>query len=179
MLLKNKIVWVVTALLIVGGLAWVFWPQPTPVRKGPAPIVTPAPASQYVAPVAPTPAININDLWQDVNNARTQNGLPALVLNTSLDESAQAKCSDMVTKNYWAHNSPDGLTPWDFIGKYTTYTHAGENLEYGSPTSQGVVTAWLNSPEHKANIMDSGFIQEGFGICKFRGTDLVVEHFTN
>jgi uncharacterized protein YkwD len=102
-----------------------------------------------------------------------------------LDASATAKCQDMVAKNYWAHNDPTGRTPWHFITDQNINWHtAGENLEFGyGRSSDMVVVAWMNSPEHKANILNPTFTTVGYAICpdpnlaSFGAGDVVVQHF--
>src|SRR5574344_2159689 len=62
----------------------------------------------------------------------------------------------MFADNYWAHNSPQGKTPWTFFDavgyKYST---AGENLDKEFYNTDSLVSAWMNSPTHKANIVNS------------------------
>jgi hypothetical protein len=72
----------------------------------------------------------------------------------------------MIAGNYWAHTSPDGVTPWywfDYAGY--DYLTAGENLAYGFDSSNGVVTGWMNSPSHRDNMLNGKFEQVGFGIA--------------
>ena len=88
----------------------------------------------------------------------------------------------MFAKNYWAHVSPDGTTPWVFIKSAGySYVYAGENLARGYNTSQDVVTAWMASPEHKQNMLSSNYQNVGFAIVtgNLTGEDtvLVVEMF--
>ncbi len=131
--------------------------------------------------------IDIYDLWNRTNQARATAGLSALKLNPLLDNSATAKCTDMVVKNYWAHNDPSGVEPWHFIKEAgVPYTTAGENLAYGFNTTQDVFSGWMNSEEHKDNILNASYTDVGFAVCVtssgFSGTIgpslLVVQHFT-
>ena len=110
--------------------------------------------------------ISITELLNDTNAQRTANGLPALNLNNDLDNAAQAKANDMVTQNYWSHVNPEGETPWQFItAAGYDYQAAGENLAYGFDSSADTVTGWMNSAEHRANILDSTYIDVGFGFA--------------
>lgn len=110
--------------------------------------------------------VSIQGLFDDTNVQRTNNSIAQLALNSVLNTVAQNKANDMVTRDYWSHNTPDGQTPWTF---YTAagycYLMAGENLAYGFATSDDVVTAWMNSPEHRDNILNSGFTEVGFGFA--------------
>lgn len=105
-------------------------------------------------------------LLGSTNAARASNGLAALTLHAQLNNAAQAKANDMVVKDYWSHTSPDGRQPWDFItAAGYSYQMAGENLAYGSLTSQQTVDAWMNSAGHRANILNRGYTQVGFGFA--------------
>jgi len=80
----------------------------------------------------------------------------------------------MVAQDYWAHDNPEGKTPWAFIlAAGYNYETAGENLAYGFDTSEDTLTAWMNSPEHRANILNTTYTDVGFGIANsanFQGT---------
>lgn len=103
-------------------------------------------------------------LLSGTNAARSAQGFGAFTLNTLLNSSAQAKAQDLVSKDYWAHVSPDGTQPWYFFSQAGySYTRAGENLAYGFSTSQGTVDGWMNSPSHRANILGD-YTEVGFGI---------------
>lgn len=111
--------------------------------------------------------VSVGGLLSATNGQRSQNGgLTALTLNSQLSSAAQAKANDMVARNYWSHTTPDGKDPWVFI-EATGYNFqkAGENLAYGFLTSDETVVGWMNSPGHRANILDSGFKEVGFGFA--------------
>lgn len=105
-------------------------------------------------------------LLNATNEARAQQGESSLQADSQLSEAAVAKANDMAAKNYWAHNSPDGKTPWTFISAAGySYSVAGENLAYGFNDGAAVIKAWLNSPEHRANILNANYQQVGFGVA--------------
>ena len=109
--------------------------------------------------------IDSSSLFSLTNQQRAQAGQASLSLNSLLSQAAENKANDMFAKNYWAHNSPTGQTPWDFISASGySYSAAGENLAKDFSTSNGVVTAWMNSPEHRANILNSSFRDVGFAV---------------
>jgi uncharacterized protein YkwD len=109
--------------------------------------------------------MSASSLWSDTNTQRTDNGLGALTLNTRLNSAAQAKANDMAARDYWSHNTPDGQTPWSFItAAHYSYQTAGENLAYGFDTAGDTITGWMNSPEHRANILNTTYREVGFGI---------------
>jgi hypothetical protein len=86
-------------------------------------------------------------------------------MNSQLTQAAQLKAKDMFAKDYWAHNSPNGTMPWDFIKQAGyDYQYAGENLARGFTTSNDVVTAWMNSPEHRENMLSPNYHDVGFAL---------------
>jgi len=117
-----------------------------------------------------------------INQQRATVKLPKLAESTKLDTSACDKLNDMVKYQYWAHVSPSGVQPWHWFDvEGYKYTRAGENLAYGQQDAQELVTAWMNSPEHKANILDKNYTEQGMCIeqVQFMGqtTYLSVSHF--
>jgi len=131
-----------------------------------------------------TADISIERLITLTNIERQKQGLPALVQNHQLSKAALQKAEDMFAKNYWAHNSPDGTTPWYFIREAGyNYTYAGENLARGFETAEKAVKAWMASPKHRANIVSKNFNEIGFAVKKGRlngeETVLIVETFGN
>lgn len=126
--------------------------------------------------------INVEKLLNLTNLQRAQIGLPPLRLNAELSAAAQAKANDMFNKGYWAHNAPDGTTPWVFITRSGySYLYAGENLAKDFANSEGVVNAWMASPSHKENIFKKEYEDVGFAVVNNRlageETTLVVQFF--
>lgn len=119
-----------------------------------------------------------------VNQKRQENGLPVLSFNPELASAARSKANDMFSKNYWAHNSSDGKTPWEFFKEAGyNYVYAGENLARGFNTSLDVTNAWMASPTHRANMLSSNYSDVGFAVVignlSGEETVLVVEEFGN
>lgn len=107
-----------------------------------------------------------SSLLSQTNAQRANNGKAGLKINQQLTTAAQAKANDMIARNYWSHNTPDGQQPWVFVNNAGyKYSKAGENLAYGFATSADTVIGWMNSPTHKANLLDSAFSEVGFGIA--------------
>ena len=126
--------------------------------------------------------INVQQLLADTNVQRQEAGLGPLTLNETLSVAAANKAADMFAKDYWAHNSPTGTTPWDFItGAGYHYSVAGENLAKNFSDSQGVVDAWMASPSHRVNLLKSSYRDIGFavvnGTLNGEETTLVVQMF--
>ncbi|GAC1386621.1 MAG: hypothetical protein NVS1B7_3910 [Candidatus Saccharimonadales bacterium] len=108
-----------------------------------------------------------DSLLQSTNAQRLSNHKAPLVVNKQLSAAAQSKANDMARRNYWAHNTPDGQQPWYFFQQAGyTYEKAGENLAYGFATSSDVINGWMNSPGHRANMLDGTFQDVGFGFAK-------------
>lgn len=110
--------------------------------------------------------MSVGSLLSDTNSQRADNSEGALNLNAQLNQAAQAKANDMAARNYWSHNTPDGQTPWTFItAAGYGYQTAGENLAYGFATANDTLIGWMNSPEHRANILNTTYVDVGFGIA--------------
>lgn len=120
-------------------------------------------------PVLPaySSAITGTNIISLTNASRESFSLPDLKENSLLDVAAQAKANDMLAKGYFAHVTPDGKTPWDFIvAAGYNYITAGENLAVNFTEAESVETAWMNSPEHKANLLNKNFEDIGVGISQ-------------
>lgn len=127
-------------------------------------------------------SITAEELVNLTNSRRAEAGLSTLAINPVLSQAAQAKGADMIAKNYWAHTSPDGLTPWTFFkNAHYRYLYAGENLARDFSDSAGVVNAWMNSPTHRENIISNRYREIGIAVIHdtFQGqpTTLVVQFF--
>jgi uncharacterized protein YkwD len=110
--------------------------------------------------------LNASQLLSVTNKQRDANREGPLQSDLELNEAAQAKANDMVAHNYWSHNSPSGATPWTFMTDAGyKFQSAGENLAYGFSSSNDVVAGWMNSAEHRANILDADYTQVGFGVA--------------
>lgn len=110
-----------------------------------------------------------NALIDETNENRMTNDLPALHENSLLDTAAQLKANNMATNNYFAHTSPTGLTPWYWFGQAGyNFEYAGENLAVNFSDSQDVTNAWMNSPEHRENILDANY--NDIGMATAQGT---------
>lgn len=105
-----------------------------------------------------------NEVIRLVNEERAKNGLKALTANWELSRVARYKSQDMVDNRYFSHTSPTYGTPFQMIRAFgLTYRTAGENIAYGQRTPQAVVSAWMNSSGHRANILNASYTQIGVG----------------
>lgn len=110
-------------------------------------------------------SITATALLKDTNDVRQQNGLQTIELNQQLNQAAYLKAKDMFSQQYWAHTAPDGTEPWKWFAeaKYN-YSVAGENLAKNFYTADAATAAWMNSAEHRANILGSDYTDVGFAV---------------
>lgn len=127
-------------------------------------------------------AIYVSVLVNLTNQNRVAANISELKVNALLQKAAQMKADDMAAKSYFAHNTPDGKTPWYWLEQAGyKYTYAGENLAVNFQNSEEVETAWLNSRGHFLNIMNPHFEDIGIatstGFYKGRSAIFVVQLF--
>lgn len=119
--------------------------------------------------VSPNTTVSANLSYEQkvvqlVNVERQKAGLQALTLDTEISNVARAKSKDMADNNYFAHQSPTYGSAGDMLTKFGIRWSAwGENLASGQKTPEAVVTAWMNSAGHRANIMSPNFSRIGVG----------------
>ncbi len=99
-----------------------------------------------------------------VNQKRAAAGLKSLTLNATLSNGARMKSQDMQKSRYFSHTSPNYGSPFDMMRSLgISYRSAGENIAMGYSSAEAVVNAWMNSPSHRANIMNASYTQIGVG----------------
>lgn len=116
----------------------------------------------------PTVDASVTNFEQEVirlvNEIRRENGLKELAYDWELGRVARFKSQDMKDNKYFAHNSPVYGTPFQMIKNFgISYRSAGENIAKGYATPQAVVTGWMNSSGHRANILNVNFTHIGVG----------------
>ena len=93
-----------------------------------------------------------------VNQERAKAGLQPLKTDFALAGMAMDKAKDMYNNNYFDHTSPTYGSPFDMMNQYgITYRSAGENIAKGQRSPEEVMNAWMNSPGHRQNILNSSF----------------------
>ena len=103
------------------------------------------------------------------NEDRIERGLGELAVNPTLEKAARLKAEHMAENSYFAHVSPDGFDPWYwFYRAGYDFMNAGENLAVNFVDSQDVEEAWMDSPGHRANILNGKFTE--IGIAAVKGT---------
>ncbi len=127
-------------------------------------------------------SITAGQVIDQTNQKRAELGLAPLVSNPKLNQAALAKAQDMFSHQYWSHISPQGREPWDFIKEANySYRVAGENLARDFSDTHSMVQAWMDSPTHRDNIVNSKYTQIGIAVVdgELLGyeTTLVVQMF--
>ncbi|OAA86904.1 SafA/ExsA family spore coat assembly protein [Clostridium ljungdahlii] len=108
-----------------------------------------------------------NQVVQLVNQARVNSGLQPFTANWELSRVARYKSQDMANKGYFDHTSPTYGSPFTMMQNFgIKFTAAGENIAMGQRTAQDVMNSWMNSPGHRANILNPSFNQIGVGLAK-------------
>ena len=127
-------------------------------------------------------AVYANMLVLLTNRDRVSQNISELKVNPLLEKAAQLKADDMASRSYFAHNTPEGKTPWYWLEQVGyRYLYAGENLAVNFAESEDVQKAWMSSPSHKSNIVNPKFTEIGIatstGIYKGREAVFVVQMF--
>lgn len=130
------------------------------------------------------PIQGVSEIEQEVlrlvNIERQKAGLGSFRLSAELSHVARDKSKDMAHNNYFSHNSPTHGSPFDMMKAYgINYRTAGENIAKGYNSAQAVVNGWMNSPGHRANILNSSFNTLGVGYYNHNGTAYWTQMFTD
>lgn len=159
-----------------------------PVATTPAatqPATTAPAATKPTAPTSNTTVSSSNLTYEQkvvelVNIERQKVGLPALTLDSAISNVARTKSKDMATNNYFAHQSPTYGSAGDMLTRFGIKWSAwGENIASGQRTPEAVVTAWMNSAGHRANILSANFSKIGVGYAtNSNGTPYWTQMFT-
>lgn len=111
--------------------------------------------------------ISSREVMALTNEARRAEGIQAMTMNSVLEKAAQEKAQDMLAHNYFAHISPQGLTPWYWIEKNNyEYRYAGENLAINFANAAQQQRAWMDSPTHRKNILNAKYSETGVAVAK-------------
>jgi uncharacterized protein YkwD len=131
------------------------------------------PATIAVEPVSDPEASRLEaSLYEQVNAVRAQHHLVPLVRQPALDGVARGHSSDMASRGYLAHESPEGENPVHRLerGQVDGFSMAAENIGMTtkpSPASE-IVTGWMRSPVHRTNILAPAFNSTGLGVARGR-----------
>ncbi|MEU2503286.1 CAP domain-containing protein [Streptomyces sp. NPDC007863] len=138
-------------------------PKPAPTTASPTPSTDPAPGGGAQNDDGQGSAAD--QVLSLVNAERAKAGCGPLTANATLARAAQAHSDDMAARDFFDHTNPDGADPGDRVTAagypWSTY---GENIAMGQRTPEQVMEAWMNSPGHRANILNCDFKELGVGI---------------
>ncbi len=164
--------------------------KPSPTK---APITTtkPVPTTKPTPTTAPTPTTKpstttntsgisnyANQVLQLVNQERVKAGLSTFTTNSTLTAAANKRAQETVQS--FSHTRPNGSSFSSALKEFgVPFNAAGENIAYGQRTPQEVVTGWMNSPGHRANILNASFHKIGIGVYQTGGTIYWSQLFTN
>ncbi|MFI1418923.1 CAP domain-containing protein [Streptomyces sp. NPDC020731] len=134
--------------------------EETPSRKA-----TPEPEKKTSGPVAGSAeAVAGAEVLRLVNVERAKVGCSPVVANSALTDLATAFSDDMAARGFFDHTDPDGDTPWDRARTAGISNLGGENIARGQADAEAVMQAWMDSPGHKANILNCDFKTLGVGV---------------
>jgi uncharacterized protein YkwD len=108
--------------------------------------------------------INADNVVALMNEYRAEAGLPPLRLDPSLTRAAEARMNDMAEGEWWGHQAPDGTPPFVHIPIDYDYAFAAENLAAGFDTAGLLVSSWMESHGHRANILGVNYADCGIAV---------------
>ena len=112
------------------------------------------------------------------NSARSQNGYAALVEDGALSEAAAVRAREIARS--FSHTRPSGASFSSALSESgVSYLRAGENIASGQKSASEVVNAWMNSPGHRANILNSSYSRIGSASVNINGTLYWVQLFAD
>lgn len=137
---------------------WIEWlmgsNRQAPVSPSGEPAANPQPSAN--------PSQTAQQVLQLVNQERAKAGLPQLKMNGNLSSIAMVKAQDMFDNGYFDHQSPTYGSPFDMMrARGIVFSTAGENIAKGQTSAAEVMTQWMNSAGHRANILNGSFTQIG------------------
>jgi hypothetical protein len=118
--------------------------------------------------VSTSTPITIKDMLPFINEERAKQGIAPVVFDERIAKAAEAKACDMNARNYFEHKDPQGRWGWHFLTENKVpYTWAGENIAKNdiSPDTERVMKGFMNSPEHRAILLDPKYVFVGYASC--------------
>lgn len=151
-------------------------PTQAEIKAAPAPTAKATTAKATTAAPAPTAVKGFEgEMLEQCNQQRRANGKGDLKLNNTLCANAAVRAEEISRKNCFSHTRPDGSACFTAIT--VNFMTCGENIAYGTRSVSATVTAWMNSPGHKANILSDDFTEAGFGCYEVNGVRYWVQLF--
>ncbi|MFE9648832.1 CAP domain-containing protein [Streptomyces sp. NPDC006365] len=140
----------------------------TPEKSKPKPTPTPSRTATKVPKPTPPKAVSPQtaaeaEVLKLVNQEREKAGCSPVTASGTLAKLAQAFSEDMAERDFFDHTDPSGATPWDRADVLGIANLGGENIARGQADAEAVMEAWMNSPGHRANILNCDFKTLGVG----------------
>jgi len=132
----------------------------TTTTTAPSPSATPSASESQAAPADTSPEGQVLTL---VNVERAKIGCTPLILDQPLAKLAEDFSKDMAQRDFFDHTDPDGDDPWERAKLAGISNLGGENIARGQADAAAVMVAWMNSPGHRANILNCDFKTLGVG----------------
>ncbi|MEK7618276.1 MAG: CAP domain-containing protein [Patescibacteria group bacterium] len=110
--------------------------------------------------------LTVSNIIESINKERGLRNINALSPDARLAFAADYKANDMMSRHYFSHTDPEGNYIWNKIVQagYTPYVQLGENLAIEFNNTESLIQAWMNSPTHRANVLNEGFKDQGMGL---------------
>lgn len=168
---------ILTGLLAVGVIAALVSNGGSSSGSAPK-TTTPTPGTGSTGQTTTTSPSDEQQALTLLNQDRAKYGLAALKYNSQLTSLARSYAQDMIRRGYFSHYNPEGQSPFDRMSQAgISYKSAGENLAINSSVPSAE-TAFMNSPGHRANILNSGYTEVGIGVVRTSsGQVYVVQEF--
>lgn len=167
---------IVFLIVVIAAIGFVVWPDYNSLSPDTLTLGQPILSLQPKTINAPPPLkkstpgqagqLTVAGVLSETNQHRAQQNLPDLTNNLSLNAAASAKLQDMFDHQYFDHVGPDGRGPSDWVEDADyNYISVGENLALGNFSSdQELVQAWMDSPGHRDNILETNFTEIGLAV---------------
>jgi uncharacterized protein YkwD len=127
------------------------------------------------SPAGPEISAAVEEFVSLVNAHRVTVGCAPLEWDRGVADVAEAHSQDMVARDFFSHTNPDGDSPWDRLGEAgISFRLAAENIAWGYTSAEAVLSGWLGSPGHRANIENCALTQHGVGLADWHWTHLFV-----
>lgn len=143
-------------------------PTATPTEKPATPTPTATPIPTATPTPSPEPEMSVDEMASEVirltNIERVKAGLSPLQHHAGLQRAAMVRAEEITRK--FSHTRPDGTDSSTALYENGVSCSCGENIAAGQKTPEAVVRAWMNSPGHKAAILDPDATHIGVGVCK-------------
>lgn len=120
----------------------------------------------------------VNQVVSIINQKRKSKGIKSVKTDAKLQKAAMKRAKEIAKK--FDHTRPNGSSCFTILEEYDiNYRTCGENIAYGQPDAKSVMDAWMHSPGHRSNILNSSFGRVGIGLYKKSGTCYWVQIFAN